>query len=266
MFCIFIRNIGERTEQLCYESCSLNVPHENIFVLRNIFPAYKTYKQMFQEAKRLKCDWFLGVDADVVLVKDWYKLALQKKNELDANEWFSFSLNVEDKFFGNVDRGKHFYWGKHVDQAIDILDKKTKYLYKPESSICHYIDYADPHFIDATIGYHGYEQFYKDIFYRFWLQVKRNRDLEKEFPFLKKSNSLDSEDRDYFLAREGWNIGKESRIRSWIRLNNPLFRKRAMSDNSISNTLFFKHVPDLEEKKELEMTLDTFFEKNIKEK
>lgn len=80
---------------------------------------------------------------------------------------------------------------------------------KPESSICQYVEYKDLHFKEEVIGFHGYEQFFLDIFYRFWIQAKRKRGIENDFHFLKENISPDTIDYDFIVTKEGWSADKE---------------------------------------------------------
>jgi len=259
MFGIFIRSVGERTEKLCWESCRIHISPENIIIIRDVFPAHKAYSEMFEQAKLLNYDWFLGVDADVVLVKDWYELALQKRMEMEQKKWFVFSGVVRDKFLGWIDRGNHFYNGEHVDKALDVLHQKTKYMLKPESAICQYVGLEDPHYKDITIGYHGYEQYCRDIYYRFWMQAKRKREMENDYPFLKEDFNAGNIDHDFIIAKKGWSAGRESRFLFWLRSKLHVFMRGVRSDASLRDRLFSKQIKNIREKSELETSLEEFF-------
>jgi len=75
-FGVFIRSIGERTEQLCAESCYQCLPPENVHILRNYYPSYNVYRAMFQEALKLGYEWYMGLDADVILLPGWMKIKI----------------------------------------------------------------------------------------------------------------------------------------------------------------------------------------------
>lgn len=264
MFGVFIRSVGERTEQLCLESCRQCIPHENVRIIKNKFPAYNAFIEMFKQAKELDYEWYLGVDADIVLVPNWYEIALQKKKEMEKSEWFAFTVSVMDKFLGKIDRGNHFYNGKHTEKSLEILKTKTKHMLKPESKIRHYVKHNNTRFNDLVIGYHGYEQFFCDIFYRFWMQAKRDRKLEKKYLFLKKGSEDNVlEDIDFSIAQKGWNIEKKkNRISYWLHKKYPSLSKKIKSDASLRKRLFSEHIKNMQEKDPLSLSLEMFL-KNV---
>lgn len=209
MIGVFIRSVGERTERLCIEACRSCLPAEQVHLLRDFTPSYRVYEEMFRRAATAQYDWFLGLDADVVLRSDWLGLAKQYYAQVSKGDWLVFSLAVQDPFLGVIDRGNHFYNGRHALAALEVLTTKTRSSLKPESSICHFLPYPDPHFMESIIGYHGYEQFYRDIYKRFWLQAQRKPTLEKQFPFLYTKDEMhDTRERE--IARLGWQTGRSS--------------------------------------------------------
>ena len=66
-FGIFIRSVGERTEKLCIEACKQSLDSSKIHLIKNYYPAHKAYAKMFRMADELGYDWYLGLDADVIL-------------------------------------------------------------------------------------------------------------------------------------------------------------------------------------------------------
>ena len=65
-FGVYVRSIGERTERLCLESCYKYVDPSDVHLLKNYFPSYNVYREMFNRADKSDYDWFLAVDADIV--------------------------------------------------------------------------------------------------------------------------------------------------------------------------------------------------------
>jgi hypothetical protein len=202
------------------------------------------------------------VDADVVLVPNWYEVAVQKKKEMDRDGWFVFTASVNDKFFGRMDSGNHFYNGRHVDRALLILRTLTKHMLRPESKIRHYAGERHAFFSDVLIGYHGYEQFFSDIFYRFWLHAKRSRKLEKKHPFLTgyahEAHESEIEDKDYLVAHKGWEAGREGMVLNWLRSKLPILFNRMRSDASLRDTLFSRYLSEVHEKAPLSCSLQSF--------
>ena len=59
-FGVIIRSIEERTESLCYDSCVTFLPKDNIQIVRNIYPNFRAYIEMFRIAIDQKYDWYLA--------------------------------------------------------------------------------------------------------------------------------------------------------------------------------------------------------------
>jgi hypothetical protein len=216
---------------------------------------------MFQSALEQKYDWFLGLDADIVLQPDWLEKARLKRLEAQESPWFVFSLAVADKFVGHIDRGNHFYNGECSEEALRVLDRYTKHHSKPESSICQYIDRDDLHFGDTVIGYHGYEQFYQDIFFRFRQRAKRGTALIGESSFLTTGDSCFS-DQDFFVAQRGLHSDRHgilTRFKKWFP------GKKCFFDSSDRAQMLAAHLPDIPEKQPLTISYEEFLALQQKE-
>ena len=260
MFGVFVRSVGERTEGLCYESCRAGIPAADITVIRNVFPAHRAFERMFQQARDRRYDWFLGLDADIVLKPDWFDIAQKKKEQMQGADWYVFTFCVEDKFLGAIDRGNHFYNGRYAGDSLRVLRTRTRHMLKPESKIRHYVAAPNAHFNDILIGYHGYEQFLGDIFYRFWLQAQRDPSLEKKHPFLKAARTASpGDDPDVAVARQGWQAGKQQTppiARMMAKLG--LRKAKVQSDASLRSRLVRRHLPHMREKTPLSQSLERF--------
>jgi len=254
-FGVFIRSIGERTERLCLEACEQGVSFDKIRLIKDKYPAYEAYKEMFLLAGKFNYDWYLGLDADTILKRDWYQIAMAKIEEVKNKDYFDFSFSVQDKFLRIIDRGNHFYNGKYTEEALRILEEKTKYTLKPESSICAYIEKESPNFTDSVIGFHGYEQYYKHIFYGFWLRRRRGGDLSKQIKLFNDKNKL-KQDKDFFVAEKGWNYGRN--ILSKIGLNRKINPGECVSILKESPKLLEEL--GIQEKEELMIDLNSFYE------
>jgi hypothetical protein len=216
-FGVVIRSVGERTEGLCFDACKQAVDEKDIVIIRGVFPASKAYQQMFTTALSRKWRWFLGVDADVVMTSDWLEIAKRRREDFSSREWLVFGLGMEDKWLGRVDRGNHFYNGRHVQEALRTLQTKTAGRLKPESDICRVLKYYNPFFKDEMAGYHGYEQYYRDIFYTFWLRAKRNPLAARNM-----ARKMDTTDLDDAVAKKGLEAGRPDILRLlWYKLLSP---------------------------------------------
>ena len=224
-FGIIIRSIEERTENLCYESCLQAIPKENIHLVRNIFPSFRAYIEMFKIAIEYEYDWFLALDADLVLFPNWLSLVAEKIYQYNNTNLFVFGHLVEDKYFGTIDRGNHCYNGFYAERAIEAISKAIKLSVKPERYIKKYIKGIEriPTFSEK-IAWHGFEQYYKDIYYRFWNRRRRNptEEFKRDF-FDLVTNNRNKKDLDYQIALAGWNsfsVYDKILVRFWPKMAN----------------------------------------------
>jgi hypothetical protein len=256
-FGIFIRSVGERTEALCREACLREVPPEDVHVIKDVYPAARAYLEMFNRAQEENYDWFGGVDADIVLKKWWMRMVRDKIREVERREFFVFSFHVRDKFLGVIDRGNHFYNGRYVNEAREVLLKKTWNSSKPESLIeSHVVAESAPY--PGVIGYHGYDQYRRDIAYRFWLQYKR-----KPLREIERALRDGGKDKDWEAARLGWEKSKKEVV------NNLLIRsgiKTARPDQRNKNRIdVWLRKNGIDEDDTSEITLDYFYESKRRE-
>lgn len=231
-FGVFTRSVGERTEHLCLESVTKEMTAGRVHLIKDRFPAYRAFEEMFSLALEHSYEWFLGLDSDVVLERGWSQWILNKISMLDEPTVYNFSFPVKDYFIGKADKGNHIFNGRYTKDALHILLNRTKFLGKPESTIKNYLSGLASTFyeLEECLGYHGYEQYYKDIFYRFYLQRARNRDFRSKCPFLNKSFSGELP-LDYKVARLGWRHGRRRSVAK--RLHSIVGHKFPISDGAM---------------------------------
>jgi hypothetical protein len=253
-FMVFIRSTGERTEGLCREACEAEAGRGRVVVLRDYYPAARVYEEMFAKAIENQYEWFLGVDADVVLKPGWYKDAVaQKKNMADRN-WLVFGFAVKDAWLGEVDRGNHFYNGKYAREALDILKKKTSRRLKPESDICRMLPYDNPFIKERVVGYHAYEQYYRDIFYTFWMRARRDNKNLKSLADLKSGVAMDDE-----VARVGIRAGKQPAVVWYFKKIFKIDSILAAATPEYREKLLGRYFPEIVEKRLLTLNLSDFY-------
>jgi len=229
-FGVFIRSIGERTESLCIDSCRQHVDSKNIHILRNYFPSYNVYREMFNRAEKSDYDWFLAVDADVVLSPNWYDMVMEIIKSVDSKTTFKFEFRVYDPIYDDlIYRGNHVYNNSFTTLAINALKKnilisrlprfvkncfKKGYYLKPETSLRGVLkvkhglsNFSCP----DVIGVHGAEQFFEEIFRTFLVRSKRNPEWVKKYDFLnenRRKQLLDENRCNRYVANLGWNSNK----------------------------------------------------------
>ena len=245
-FGVFIRSIGERTEALCTESVRNSVLEASVHVIQNVYPAQAAYEQMFAKAQECGYDVFLGLDADVILQADWLQIVSQKIKQLQDKQWFVFSFPMRDAFKGQVSQGNHFYNGAYVDEALSILKTKVAHSLRPESMIRHHVAAASPYFKDTELGWHGYEQYYRDIFFRFWLRAQRDFSWQRPWPTPGFAGSLIDE-TEMGVARAGYQTGRLAAYRKLLQQHDHALPASAGERED----LLRRHVPALLEKESL---------------
>lgn len=271
---VFIRSVGERTERLAYDSVAQAVDKENIYLLKNYYPSYKAFLKMLKIAQKKRFDWFLGLDADVVLKNGWFNSFLNFINEREASEYFRIYFNVFDRVTQKrLVRGNNFYNGKYVDLCIKYLKQNINigrfwfyykrkgfnsgYFTKPETSIRTHMreklkvyDIA----LDELIGWHGFEQYYCEIFRQYVTRFHRDVNfINKDNFFLMKEEQqklFRKKDYDRYVANIAWNSANRWRIK----------RVDARLNSEYSD---FIRQFRLTEKEPLESSLDDFYKKYL---
>lgn len=270
---IYIRSIEERTERLCIDSCRQYVNSKDIHVLRNYFPSHNVYLEMFQRALKSDYDWFLAVDADVVLLPNWYEIVIKQIKEVNPKTTFKFTFNVYDPIYGAlIDRGNHVYNNAFTNIAINALKKhifisklprlikrffNPGYYLKPETALRgrllkthNLLNFNYP----EVIGIHGAEQYFREVFRTFLVRSKRNPGWLKKYDFLEKRNQqklLQQNEIDRYVANSGWQYGVNHDIDKVDARNIKLYQKVLEEF-------------EIQERDKLNMTLGEFYEKYSK--
>lgn len=195
-----IRSVGERTERLCYESVAQYMPEKNIHIVKNMYPFAKAVGRMIDIAIEEKFTWFLGLDADVVLKPGWMSIANGYVLQEDIEQYYMLDFLLVDRFVKKRIPGVHFYNGLFNMQMKEAL-AKVKDTNKPEGNIRHKI--GAPRFqTPEYIGYHGFQQYYRDIYNRFVIRAGRNPEYIKKHSLFQ--GILDQEE---MVGLAGWQYG-----------------------------------------------------------
>jgi len=157
---IIFRSVGERTEKLALEAIRR---HKEPIILKNIIPASEMVKEMFNVMCKHPNKWFIAVDADLILKEDWLKAIKEivKKNiksECIVPTTLDYIQN------STCHRGSRMYNTKFAKQLYNVVANKdfSKHVVL-EREIT--IRGGCKHVLSHTvIGYHGFEQFYRDIY------------------------------------------------------------------------------------------------------
>ena len=233
-FGVYVRSVGERTERLCLEACYQYIDPNDVYLLKNYFPSYYVYREMFIRALKSEYDWFLAIDADVILYNNWFKIMQQDIEHQNPKKVFKFTYLVDDYILEDpIDRGNHIYNNAFTKYALKELEKnifisklpmvskkrykRGRYL-KPETSIRHTLreKYNLDNFLAVgIIGIHGAEQYLSEVFRRFVVRANRNPNYIDKYDFLRESNQeklLQQGNIDKYVANLGWNYGVKHSI------------------------------------------------------
>ena len=242
-FGVIIRSIGERTEQLCYESVRQSVAESDIFFVKNITPSYNAYLKMFSMASGMKWDWFLAIDADVILVNNWYEIISEVINSYSLEGFYAFDFPVVDYVSEKVlYRGIHIYCCKYNNyfQKYMLFNKylsKThflkkcfnhRYVTKPESSLEIHLNRIGLQYkrFGQVIGWHGYEQYYREIFRQFVVRFLRDKGFAENYANClleqNQNNLVITNDIDRLIANIAWNEANKWDIKT---INTSILKK-----------------------------------------
>jgi|AntRauTorckE6833_2_1112554.scaffolds.fasta_scaffold14986_2 hypothetical protein len=166
---VIIRSSGERTEGLCRYAIEKNgVPKENIHFVKNVKPFSQALKTGYELAIDLDKKYTFFIDADMVVMEDALSMMLQIAERLPSNTFF-FNPLTFDCFSGAiVPGGVHLYRNKYICKILENVRSEaiTK---RPETHAVKKFSNEDEHkivFLDIPVGFHEFEQYYKDIFGR----------------------------------------------------------------------------------------------------
>jgi hypothetical protein len=229
-----IRSVGERTESLCVESAKQFLSEENVHLIRNVKPFSLAVKKMLDIAEDSEYDWYFGLDADIVLVEGWMdkvKIVLEEMK----GEYYRVDFPIYDRFLPTTTYGVHFYDNRYTKEVKKILET-TKSDNKPEGNIRHKMSapcYNEP---DLILGYHGYHQYYRDIFSRFALRYQRDR------RYVRRYKIFDKMDKEKEIAKKGWEFAKGNKIDFNNAENRTLYNGEEIGDLDLSLEEFYKEI------------------------
>lgn len=204
-----VRSVGERTEKLCLESLRTALPEKDVVLIRDVSPFLNTLKACYEAAIKHKFDWYLLVDADMVMKDGWYSLIIHKLQATPNTYlyWeFTFRLKdlVEPK---NID-AIHVVNGRYSEELLRSANK-VKNGMKPEGSVRDDMinrTGAKRLITKDVIAYHGYEQYLLDVYYRFYNRACRDPKYVEKRGLFKK---LDTDDKK--IGKMGWDYGIKNR-------------------------------------------------------
>ena len=202
---VVIRAAGERTLDLCHSLVSKQVEEQNIFIIEER-PFSKAVLKNFEIGINKGFEYTLAVDADTLIFKDSIKLHIENFKKLD-DSYFVYKGLVYDKFFKSYrGAGIHLYRTSLLEKAIKFIPKEGD-SFRPESST--YIEMQKMGFHTYqdiwTVGIHDDEQYYQDIYRKFFLHAHKHRSRIKNM--LDQWGDEWADDIDFQFALKGISDG-----------------------------------------------------------
>lgn len=221
-FYIVIRSANERSVPLCLKSVrSLGIDHEVI----NINPFWKAVIKTFEIGINRGKRFTVGLDADIVLYKNAIDTFIRVVSKMPG--YWKYDFGLKDRFYPGTIWGVHVYDTTVLPIALKNLPKNIQTIPKPERQFCY--ELKKEGYNDITIpdiaGEHGYNQYYRDIFNRFFHRAIRNPPHKKRI--FKDIDNIRN-DPEFLIALLGWEEGEAfiRRHRLKMRIKKLLFLSR----------------------------------------
>jgi hypothetical protein len=243
-----VRSVGERTEKLCLESLKMALPEKDVVLIKDVSPFLSTLKACYKAAIKRDFDWYLLVDADMVMTRGWYSLVtylLQTKS--DINKYWEFTFRLKDSVEPKNIDAIHVVNGKYSEELLRSTGNVKNGL-KPEGSV-------RDDMIKRTgvkrlitkdvIAYHGFEQYLSDVYFRFYNRACRDPRYVEKRGLFKKLNTDDKK-----IGKKGWDYGVANRNLRFLDS-----RDKTQSCHDLVEGLGFK------ERRHITYKLPTFYKK-----
>lgn len=205
---VIIRSAGERTESLCYKLIlDQGVPLENIVTVRES-PFSAAMHKSFGIGIDRNLLWTFCIDADVLLrpdsIRKMLDLAEQQPESVCEIQGF-----VLCKYFGGPrPAGNHLYRTALLDRVIDNIPAEGVNI-RPEFYTLEAMKAKGFPWITVPclVGLHDFEQYYKDIFRKCFVQAHKHDYLADLFLLVWRAGV--EVDEDYRIALAGLSRGIE---------------------------------------------------------
>lgn len=202
---VVIRSIGERTEGLCRKLISRQISEKNIITI-NKTPFSAALADSYRAGIQRGLKWTLCVDADLLLRPDAIMTLLKTGNESEDNVFLIQGL-ILDKFFGGPrPAGNPLYRTALLHKALELIPQEETSL-RPERDTLRRMEekgYLKKQ-IPVTLGLHDFEQYYKDIYRKCFIQAHKH-DYRLDF-FVSYWRRLRDKDFDFQVALTGLSAG-----------------------------------------------------------
>lgn len=203
---IIIRSTGERTEALCRELIrDQGVAGDQIFIIRES-PFSQALVRSYTIGLAEKRRWTFCVDADLLLrpncVQQMVALAEQQDGRVCEVQGY-----ILDKFFGGPrSGGVHLYRTVHLDKALKLIPEEGVDI-RPEHHTLEAMKNDGYPWVSIKYlcGLHDFEQYYKDIFRKCFVQAHKHLELAGIFLPIWRDGAPN--DVDFQVALHGFAAG-----------------------------------------------------------
>lgn len=203
---IIVRTVGERTTDECIRRASLE---GDVNVISGQTPFYRVLEETYKLGMTYDQEWVPVVDADVLLTQGKLTAAVKMLSKMDGV--FCLDGKTEDKILRMKRRaGIHIYRRDLLETALQYVSDSIK----PETRARQAMEsnHGQRTYVgDIIFGLHDYEQYYRDLYRKAYLQTKKLGGkigrVKKKYPMLAQ------QDNDYKAILAGHRAGTERRYR-----------------------------------------------------
>lgn len=199
---VVIRSVGERTESLCYQLVTKQVPAENVLIIHEV-PFVQAVAKAFEIGLDYNLSWTFCLDADYLLATGAIAKLVTAAEKCD-NSIFKVQGESLDKFFGGPVwvGGQHLYRTSLLRKAQQFLPFDVKTV-RPETYVLREMEKIGHPLLQTedVSGLHSYEQYYRDIYRQMFVRAHKNRSYVPYF--LRRFQKLVAQDDDYKVATLG---------------------------------------------------------------
>ncbi len=202
-----IRTVGERTEKICHELLRKQIPEGNIHIVRES-PFTEALRKTFEVGIAADRKWTFVVDADVLLNDGIIQEMVDNAETLDESV-FELEGKIIDKFLDNPrEAGNHLYRTSLLSEALQFIPDPLESL-RPETHVKNAMQEKGYKCLvtDILVGFHDFEQFYRDIYRKSFVQAKKHNLRVKKL--LRQWQVMAETDVDYRVALAGFRQGNK---------------------------------------------------------
>jgi hypothetical protein len=222
---VMIRSVGERTEFLCRELVlAQGLPEENVAVIKQI-PFGRSLYASYEAGIASNRLWTLCLDADILLLPGSIR-EMVRFAEKQALSVFEVRGLVLDKFFGGPRQaGAHLYRTSLLPQALKFIPLEQDQI-RPEQHTLNAMKAQGFPWkrMDYLTGIHDFEQYYRDIFRKCFVQAHKHQEYAEIF--ISYWPEQGSRDFDYKIALKGYIEGLEYQGDVRIDVQQDIYRER----------------------------------------